>query len=112
MADKIITHFVYPPIPIRSMDWVAYYDNHEPDDEGWMLCGHGATEAGAILDLFDSDDRVVPCEACGTEGQIITWSGSIDRYGNPMEDAHSCPHCDGTGGEIIKTQPIEMEDLS
>lgn len=44
---KIITEFVYPPIPIRSFDWSAVFDGYEPDEPiGW-----GATEAEAIADL-------------------------------------------------------------
>lgn len=59
----------------------------------------------------DTDDRVVPCETCGTEGRLIHWSGRCDQYGNPMEYSEPCPCCDETGGEVIKTLPIEMEDL-
>lgn len=49
MTRKIITDFVYPPIPVRTMDWAAYYDGCE---EGPV--GHGATEAEAIADLIDN----------------------------------------------------------
>lgn len=57
------------------------------------------------------DVRIVPCEYCGTEGQLIHWSCQCDQYGNPMEYWEPCPCCDGTGGETIKVYPIEMEDL-
>jgi len=51
--------------------------------------------------------RIVPCEACGSEGRVlVTMPGEWDP-----EDRGPCPYCDGTGGEIITTQPIEMEDL-
>lgn len=54
MADcKIITHYLYPPIPMRQFDWVAYRDGDEPDDEGFMLCGFGTTEQEAIQELQD-----------------------------------------------------------
>lgn len=55
---KIRTSFVYPPIPIRSCDWVAYRDNDEPYDDGHMRQGFGATEAEAIADLLqlEKDD--------------------------------------------------------
>lgn len=49
---KIITTYVYPPIPIRSEDWQAYFDGDEPNDAGWMLHGSGATEQEAIDDLL------------------------------------------------------------
>lgn len=47
--DPIITNNIYPPIPIRQFDWVAYRD-----PEGW--CGYGATEAEAIADLLALED--------------------------------------------------------
>lgn len=47
MANKIVTSFVYPPIPLRSCDWCAYYDGQEENgDYGW-----GETEDAAIADL-------------------------------------------------------------
>lgn len=49
---------------------------------------------------MDTDHRVVLCEACGSEGRIS------DDYGNDP-----CPWCEGTGGEVILVQPIEMADL-
>jgi hypothetical protein len=45
---KIVTTFVHPPIPIRSMDWCAYYDGEE--ERGHY--GEGATEEAAIADLL------------------------------------------------------------
>lgn len=44
---KIITNFVYPPIPIRQFDWSAVDDNYEPG----CPIGFGATEQEAIDDL-------------------------------------------------------------
>lgn len=45
---KIVTTFVYPPIPIRINDWSAHYEGEEDErmDMGW-----GATEQEAIDDL-------------------------------------------------------------
>ena len=58
MARKIITHNEFPPIPIRSFDWMATYDNYEPGSP----IGYGATEQEAIADLVEnfpdeSDER-------------------------------------------------------
>jgi hypothetical protein len=53
-----------------------------------------------------SNERVVPCEACQSEGRILTSDGGPDET-----DHGACPHCEGTGGEIIETQPVELEDL-
>jgi Uncharacterized conserved protein len=44
---KIITSHVFPPIPIRTRDWMAYIDGLE--EEGTH--GYGATEEEAINDL-------------------------------------------------------------
>lgn len=57
-----------------------------------------------------NDPRIVPCQCCGSEGRIYdkyyTWQdGWIDR------DIGPCEACEGTGGEIIETEPITMEDL-
>jgi len=52
MERKIVTRFEHPPIPIRTMDWLAIYDGEEEGAEGW-----GATEAEAIADLKGQDDE-------------------------------------------------------
>lgn len=51
---KVIISFIYPPIPWRHMDWCAYFDGDEPDDDGHMLCGYGETKAEALEDLLTS----------------------------------------------------------
>ena len=52
---KIITRFVYPPIPDRRYDWAAYYDGKEEDGP----YGRGETEQQAIDDLLEQteDDK-------------------------------------------------------
>jgi hypothetical protein len=51
MTDrKIVTHCVFPPIPVRDMDWIAYEDGHEEDGR----YGYGATEAEAIADYIEN----------------------------------------------------------
>jgi hypothetical protein len=47
---KIITTCIYPPIPVRNLDWVAYYDG----DEESGRYGYGETEQEAIKDLTDN----------------------------------------------------------
>lgn len=50
---KIVTSFVFPPIPTRDNDWQAIFDGDEPDDNGNMrFVGRGTTEAEAIGDLI------------------------------------------------------------
>jgi hypothetical protein len=45
-VSRIKTSHVFPPIPIRDFDWVAWIDGEE---EGWR--GHGKTEQDAINEL-------------------------------------------------------------
>lgn len=55
--------------------------------------------------------RVVACEACGTEGRIYVTDYDSENGCWGERDDGPCPYCDGTGGEIIETQTIEMKDL-
>ena len=48
---KIVTNFWMKPIPPRQFDWSAWRDGDEPNDDGQMTIGYGATEAAAIADL-------------------------------------------------------------
>ena len=49
--SKIITQHIFPPIPDRSHDWMAFFDDR---DEG--PTGFGTTEAEAIADLKEQED--------------------------------------------------------
>lgn len=56
--------------------------------------------------------RIVLCEVCGSEGRIYVLDyGADDMSGWGERDTGPCPWCEGTGGEIIETQPIEEGDL-
>lgn len=46
MGLRVRTDHIYPPIPCRQFDWVAYVD---PESH----TGHGPTEQAAIEDLID-----------------------------------------------------------
>lgn len=47
MPAKIVTSYVYPPIPWRQFDWCAFIDGEEEAGPyGW-----GPTEEDAIADL-------------------------------------------------------------
>lgn len=85
---RIITENLYPPIPIRVMDWVAYYEDEEPDDDGAMACGRGETEQAAIDELVDLHPREGEgeCPDCARSGAFIR--------------AH-CASCEGTGIQPI-----------
>lgn len=52
---KIITNYVYPPIPIRTHDWCATYDDYDGDPAEPM--GWGKTEQEAIKDLLVGEDN-------------------------------------------------------
>lgn len=67
---KIVTHFEYPPIPIRQFDWSAI-DDDTYDGEGCPI-GRGATEEDAINDLLDkicyhrgAGFNAIDCAYCG-----------------------------------------------
>lgn len=50
---NIRTEHVFPPIPIRSCDWVAYDENtyDGAPDAGPQIVGYGSTEHEAIADF-------------------------------------------------------------
>lgn len=53
----IVTSFVYPPIPIRSSDWSAHFDDYDgAPDAGHQSTGSGETEFLAVLDMYDDID--------------------------------------------------------
>lgn len=52
-----------------------------------------------------TDPRIVPCEYCHSEGRDLRGNGP-----EPI-DYGPCIVCEGSGGEIVETQPIEFEDL-
>jgi hypothetical protein len=58
-----------------------------------------------------TDVRIVLCEACGSEGRFYVDTFMRDRNGEAIMADELCPYCEGTGGEIITVQPIELEDL-
>lgn len=47
------TNYVYPPIPIRTCDWFAGWDDQEGHGE------HGRTEQEAVQNLLDNTDEVM-----------------------------------------------------
>lgn len=51
------------------------------------------------------NERIILCETCQSEGRILRGPESEPTDYGP------CPVCDGTGEEIIETQPIEIDDL-
>lgn len=79
----IVTSYDYPPIPIRSFDWNATFDDYDGAPDGGHQCsGSSYTELGAVEELYsDYED----------------WFGDVgDPISNPL-----CAH-----------RPMFREDLS
>jgi len=87
MAVTLEINYVHPPIPIRTMDYMATFSDYY--GEGSPI-GHGSTEALAVSDLVQSayhiqDDMTdeqtkaiaekYPCDDCGGNGFL---HGCID----------------------------------
>lgn len=53
----VATSFEYPPIPVRTLDWMAHYADDDEDPEYPMPKGWGATELDAINDLLENHPR-------------------------------------------------------
>lgn len=49
---KIITKHIYPPIPVRYMDWEAIFEDYEEGD----IIGEGPTEHDAIANLLNETE--------------------------------------------------------
>lgn len=47
------TRFVYPPIPIRTMDWCVWNDNDCGCEECHAPVGYGATPDEALADFWE-----------------------------------------------------------
>lgn len=62
--------------------------------------------AGFADDPAMNENRI-PCERCQSEGRIYRGHPNDP---NPRDEG-PCPVCEGTGGELVETQPVTMEDL-
>ncbi len=57
MTHGITITYIYPPIPDRTCDFQATFDDDEPDDNGHMTCGFGRTPLQALIDLLAWGDE-------------------------------------------------------
>ncbi len=57
-GPRIVTHFVYPPIPDRRFDWSAVRDGYDGGDDECAgdPIGWGRTEQEAIEDLLREEE--------------------------------------------------------
>lgn len=104
MARKVVTYCAFPPIPVRSYDWMAYYDGDEEAGE----YGSGATEAEAIADFIenyqaDCDLRLdgqCACPYCFESSGYEARDIPATYYEPAWQDtdySRPCEHCNGTG---------------
>lgn len=83
----IVTHFEYPPIPMRDHDWVAYWDG----DEELGQYGYGRTDQEAINALLDEYPR------CKSVCDYVGFGGE-------------CLLCGAENGEVCRTQREASSD--
>lgn len=50
---QIITSFDHPPIPVRSCDWSAVFDDYDGAPDSNCPIGRGATEKEAVSHLIE-----------------------------------------------------------
>ena len=84
MARTIKTSHQFPPIPIRSFDWLAYFEGDEEGPQGW-----GPTEAEAIADLTENydapeDKADLTASDCKTPADWARWVRERREYEDPM----------------------------
>lgn len=81
---KIVTTFIYPPIPDRRFDWQAVTDDYEPGDP----MGHGATEAEAKADLWRTlkDTPDPHCRWCSGTGERGSGASCNCSLADDLED--------------------------
>lgn len=54
-GHRIRTDYIFPPIPLRTMDWQATLEDYDgAEDAGPQPMGWGETEFAAIADLLES----------------------------------------------------------
>ena len=54
---RIVTEFVWPPIPDRRFDFCAHRDDYDGAEDSHCPIGWGATEAAAIADLLAEEEE-------------------------------------------------------
>ena len=97
---QLVIGRIAPPIPIRSMDWVAHWDDYDGAEDSNHPIGTGTSEKEAVQDLIynmhgeeteahrNALAKKYPCDDCGGTGLSAGW----------MDDP--CDACGSTGTEI------------
>lgn len=97
---RIVTQYVFPPIPIRTCDWQATLG----DPDLGCTVGHGATEEEAKADLrmaLIDGSRFDECPSCDS-GRVY--------HGHPNDPeprSSECRECDGSGVVEVEAEPVE-----
>lgn len=89
---RVVTHYVYPPIPDRRWDWCAVDDDTFAGPGSQI--GHGPTEAAAIADLL-METNLAPHERCllfENEAGPCPVCGALRGFSVPDACADN-PHC-------------------
>jgi hypothetical protein len=105
---KIVTHYDYPPIPDRSMDWSAIdddtYDGAEDAGPLAHMIGRGPTEEAAIQDLKNLLAEHDMCSECGEPGIYERGTRTVEESGHYINHSEgqteywwhgtlTCPAC-------------------
>lgn len=77
---KVMTSNIYPPIPIRSFDWVAWFDDFGEDGPH----EHGATESEAVSRLWAGQGRTSDGSSCLHCGKPADQTQSCSVGGCPI----------------------------
>lgn len=59
----------------------------------------------------DTDWTVWECPVCLGEGVVVHDCGIDYRTGAIMEHSEECAECEGSGGVLWRTEPVEESDL-
>lgn len=60
VTHDIKTSYRRKPVRTDAYDWMASYASDEPDEDGMMLVGFGATSQDAVDDLIDRAAEEIP----------------------------------------------------
>lgn len=93
---KIVTEFVYPPIPSRSFDWSAI-DDDTYDGPGCRI-GFGATEQAAINDLLEQLEEGAAWNTGNTFEYLTALVVSAEENAR-LAELHTCNQTENLAGD-------------
>jgi hypothetical protein len=85
---NIRTEAVFPPIPLRQFDWMAYDDDgyDGAPDAGHQIVGNGPTEQAAIADFQEQwrEDHPIGCHHCGATKEHVEMMAAVAGIVDPI----------------------------